>query len=36
MIVDNTGASTSHVSNESLNVKRVNVKEAKADFSKTP
>jgi hypothetical protein len=36
MIVDNTGASTSHVSNESLNVERVNVKEAKADFSKTP
>jgi hypothetical protein len=32
MIVDNTGASTSHISN----VERVNVKEAKANFFKTP
>jgi hypothetical protein len=32
MIVDNIGASTSHVSN----VERVNVKEAKANFFKTP
>jgi hypothetical protein len=36
MIVDNANASTSHASNESLNVKLANVKEAKANFSKTP
>jgi hypothetical protein len=36
MIVDNAGASTSHASNKSLNVELVNVKEAKANFSKTP
>jgi hypothetical protein len=36
MIVDNAGASTSHASNESLNVELANVKEAKANFSKTP
>ena len=36
MIVDNAGASTSHASNDSLNVELVNVKEAKANFSKTP
>jgi hypothetical protein len=35
MIVDNAGASTSHASNESLNVELANVKEAKANFSKT-
>ena len=36
MIVYNVGASTSHSFNKSLNVKLVNVKEAKANFSKTP
>jgi hypothetical protein len=36
MIVDNVGASTSHASNESLNVELANVKEAKANFSTTP
>jgi hypothetical protein len=36
MVVDNAGASTSHASNESLNVELANVKEAKANFSKTP
>ena len=36
MIVDNASASTSHASNEFLNVELVNVKEAKANFSKTP
>ena len=36
MIVDNAGASTSHASNESLNVELVNVKEFKVNFFKTP
>jgi hypothetical protein len=36
LLVHNTSASTSHASNESLNVEFVNVKEAKANFSKTP
>jgi predicted nuclease with TOPRIM domain len=36
VLVHNASASTSHTSNQSLNVEFVNVKEAKANFSKTP